>query len=181
MNTMTLGELGLAFARSEDHVDNLIQRHDSETLNRPPSPNRWSALQCIQHLALANELNTGALTTALRARPNLPAADNDRIRPGPMWSFLLKLVDPKTQLRGFAPRRLQPPARLDPAETRRRFMETHDTVRGLIRDCQGLDLNRIRFSHPAIHLRVSAGTTFWLLALHESRHLQQAERAINGR
>jgi DinB superfamily len=178
---MTLDELGLEFTRSEVRVDNLIQGHDSENLNRPPAPNRWSALQCIQHLVLTNELNTGALTRALGKRPNLPAANNDRIRPGLVWSFLLRLVDPKTQLRGFAPRVLRPATRLDPTETRRRFMETHDTLRGLIRECRGLDPNRIRFSHPAIHLWVSAGSAFWLLALHESRHLQQAERAVNGR
>ena len=178
---MTLDELGLEFARSEVRVDRLIQNHDSEILNRTPAPNRWSALQCIQHLVLANELNTGALARALCKRPKLPAADNERIQPGLVWRFLLRLVDPKAKLRGFAPRALRPATSLDPAETRRRFMETHDTLRGLIREYRRLDLNRIRFSHPGIHLRVSAGSTFWLLALHENRHVQQAERAVNGR
>ena len=178
---MTLDELGIEFTRSELRVDNLIQSHGSESLNRPPAPNRWSALQCVEHLVLANELNTGALTRALREQPNLAAANNDRIQPGLVWSLLLRVVDPRTRLKGFAPRVLRPATRLDPTETRRRFMETHETLRGLICKCGGLDLNRIRFSHPVIHLRVSAGCIFWLRALHESRHLQQAERAVNGR
>lgn len=177
---MTLEQLRIEFAHSEVRVDALLQKHDSEQLNLPPSPGRWSALQCIEHLSLANEFNARALTTALRDGPRLPAGDQ-HIRTGLLWRVLLKGVQPNSRLKGFAPRVLQPAARLDPSATHRRFQDTHATLRELIGRCEGIDFNSIRFPHPAVRLRISAGTTLWLLALHESRHLQQAERAVEGR
>jgi len=177
---MTLEHLRMEFAHSEVRVDALLEKHDSERLNLPPTPGRWSALQCIEHVSLANELNAGALGIALRDGPRLPAGDG-QIRTGLLWRVLLKGVQPGTRLRGFAPRVLRPPGRLDPSVTRRRYQDTHATLRELIDRCEGIDFNSIRFPHPAIRLRISAGATLWLLALHESRHLQQAERAVEGR
>jgi len=161
-------------------VDKLLENHDYERLNLPPTPGRWSALQCIEHVSLANELNAGALASALRDGPRVPASD-EHIRTGLLWRILLKGVEPGTRLRGFAPRVLRPAGRLDPCATRRRFQDTHATLRELVGRCEGIDFNRIRFPHPAIRLRISAGATLWLVALHESRHLRQAERAVEGR
>jgi DinB superfamily len=177
---MTLEQLRIEFAHSEGRVDKLLEKHDCERLNVPPGPGRWSALQCIEHVSLANELNTGALAIALRDGPRLPAA-GEHIRTGLLWRILLKGVEPNFRLRGFAPRVLRPADRLDPGVTCRRFQNTHVTLRELMACCEGIAFNRIRFPHPAIRLRISAGATFWLLALHESRHLQQAERAVEGR
>lgn len=177
---MTLAQLRLEFAHSEVRVDALLEKHDSGRLNLPPSAGRWSALQCIEHLSLANELNAGALAVALRDGPRSPPGD-EHIRTGLLWRVLLKGVQPDSRLKGFAPRVLQPADRLDPSVTHRRFQDTHATLRELIGRCEGIDFNSIRFPHPAVRLRISAGAILLLLALHESRHLQQAERAVEGR
>jgi hypothetical protein len=176
--SVTLGDLDLEFSRSEARLDKLLATHDPDLLNRVPGPERWSALQCIEHLTLANRVNSAALAAALRERPKIHAT-NDTIHPGWLWTFLLKLVEPSTRLKGFAPRVLRPPSHLDPVETRNRFEESHDTLRRLMKECHGFDVNRLRFPHPVIRLHISAGVTFWLLALHEARHLQQAERALD--
>jgi hypothetical protein len=125
-------------------------------------------------------LNAGALAIALRDGTRLATGD-EQIRTGLLWRILLKTVESGIRLRGIAPRVLQPTDRLDPGSTRRRFQDTHATLRELMGRCEGMDFNRIRFPHPVIRLRINAGTTFWLLALHEDRHLQQAERAVEGR
>lgn len=177
---MTIGDLSLEFSRSEGRLNKLLDNYDPVLLNRVSRPDCWSALQCIEHLTLTNRLNLASLEAALRERPRIQATD-DLIHPGSLWRFLLKLVHPSTRLKGFAPSVLRPSSRLDPTETRNRFLETHDSLRRLMEECRGLDVNQLRFRHPIIRLHISAGVTFWLLALHEGRHLQQAERAVGSR
>jgi len=180
LSSVTLADLSLEFSRSEARLDKLLDKHDSAMLNRTPGPESWSALQCIEHLTLTNRLNLASLGVALRERPRIQAND-DLIHPGWLWRFLLKLVDPSTRLKGFAPRVLRPSSCLDPIETRNRFLETHKRLHRLMGECSGFDVNRLRFPHPVIRLHISAGVTFWLLALHEGRHFQQAERAVGSR
>ena len=77
----------------------------------------------------ANELNTGAVATDLLKRPSLPTASGrDPIRPGLVWSLLLRGVDSRTRLRGLAPGVLRPATHLDPQDTHRRFLDTHATL-----------------------------------------------------
>ena len=117
---MTLEHLRAEFAHSEVRVDTLLEKHDGERLNLPPAPGRWSALQCIEHLSLANELNAGSLASALRDGPRLRSGDK-HVRAGLLWRVLVKGVQPDSRLKGFAPRVLRPAAQLDPSATRRQL------------------------------------------------------------
>jgi DinB family protein len=150
---MTLEHMRTEFTRSELRVDTLLENHDARRLNTPPAIGRWSALQCIEHLSLTNELNTGALAVALRDQPRTPAEALE-IQTGLLWRILLKGVDPSTRLKGFAPRVLRPSAHFDPAMTRCRFLDTHATLGRLMDQCQGVDFNRVRYRHPVIRLRI---------------------------
>lgn len=177
---MTLRELDAEFSRSEQRAEELLQRYGTEPLNRRPGPRKWSALECLEHLVLTNRLNAGALARALQGAGAAGGVADDTVKPGWVWRLLLKGVDPRSKLKAFAPGKLRPGRELDAAETMQRFRETHVELRALMEKSRAAGVHRVRFIHPAIYLPITPGTTFCLLALHEARHLGQAERAAAG-
>ena len=143
-------------------------------LNWRPEGRRWSILQCLQHLALANkvlgDLMEAAVTESSHSRPVSAG-----LAPNLLWRMLLAAVE-QQWLKGFAPKRIQPASTLDAGATIAELMSTHNQLRSLAGRCAGLDPNRITFRHPFLRLRVSVATAFLLINAHERRHLWQAER-----
>jgi len=162
------------FAKAEDRVRKLLLNRNPSQLNRHPEPGRWSILQCVEHLAITNQLIGNAIDLALEAPPAGP--ESGRIAPGPLWRFFLALIEPSVTLKGFAPKVLQPASSLDCERTLAGFMDSHTRLKSLAARCSGLDLNRLKFRHPILALKLSVGTAFLLIAVHERRHLAQADR-----
>jgi hypothetical protein len=184
MHTVSAGETPIPpalrgafddFARSEERVRALLLGRSAEQLNWRPEPGRWSMLQCVEHLAVTNRFLGNSIELALKGRP-LAGPESDRIAPGLAWRVFLRLLEPSVTLKGFAPRVLQPAPSLDCQRTLAGFVEGHGRLRSLAGRCEGLDLNRLKFRHPIIVMKLSIGTAFLLLAVHERRHIGQAQR-----
>jgi hypothetical protein len=162
------------YAAAELRAHVIVENRDAGVLNWRPDDRRWSILQCIQHLALANQFLGASIERALSEGSKV-GPESERIKPGMVWRFLLALVEPRVRLKGFAPNVLQPPPSLDAEPTLTAFRESHARLRALAARCHGVDVNRLRFRHPIVRLRMSVGCAFLLLAIHERRHLLQAE------
>jgi len=144
-------------------------------LNWKPSPGAWSVGQCLEHLAVSNEVYGQAIADALG---NAPSGSADEIRPG--WFaryFIREYIAPREKpRRQKAPPKIRPVPDVD-AMILQRFLDTNRQTRALVERARGIDVNRVRFKNPFVSwIRFTVGTGLEILSKHEQRHLLQAER-----
>ena len=165
-------DLDAADARASAIMNGL----STDQLNWKPRPDAWSIGQCLEHLALTNEVYIEPMVEALRGAPTGPV---DEITPGwfGRW-FIRTFIEPATQKqRARAPRKAVPVAsRLD-ASILDRFIASNAMTRNVVSLAQGHDVNRLRFRNPFVGpIRFTIGTGLQIVARHNHRHLLQAER-----
>lgn len=154
----------------------LVKPLTPEQLNWKPAPEKWSVGQCLEHLAISNEVYLGPIADALAGPPSRTV---DEIAPGwfGRW-FIRNYIAPSAQTRrARAPSKIAPVlSRVEPAILER-FLKGNRDMRELVARAGGYDVNRLRFRNPFIPLiRFTVGTGFEITAKHEDRHLLQAER-----
>jgi hypothetical protein len=139
----------------------------------------WSVAQCLDHLAITNEVYLGAMKEpAIRAR----AAVRLRRRPAlpgfvGQW-FATKMEPPvKAFSKMKATRNIQPRTSPSLADAFSRFLTSQDAIRDYLSTNADLDLAGIRFPNPLIPgIRFSLATGLHVLTAHERRHIWQGWR-----
>ena len=144
-------------------------------LNWSRSPAEWSVGQCLEHLAMANEVYLRAMSRSLEGRR---AGLVEEIAPG--WFgrlFIRTVIEPSPKMRRWrAPKKIRPGAQV-PSTVLDRFHATNRAIREFMQRARDYDVNRIRFKNPFIGIiRFTVGTGLEVLWRHERRHLLQAER-----
>lgn len=156
----------------------LVKPLTPEQLNWKPAPEKWSVGQCLEHLAIANEVYLDPIADAL-ATP--PSGTVDEIVPGWFASWFIRTyIAPSAQTkRASAPKKITPVlSRVEPTILER-FLDGNRKMRELVIRAAGHDVNRLRFRNPFVPLiRFTVGSGFELTSQHESRHLLQAERVV---
>ena len=155
----------------------LARQLTPEQLNWKPAPEQWSVGQCLEHLAIANEVYLPPIADALEGSP--PVGGAGEITPGwfGRW-FIRTYIAPSPQTkRARAPRKITPVlSRVEPSILDR-FLDGNRKMRDLVTHAAAHDVNRVRFRNPFIPvIRFTVGTGFEVTSKHESRHLLQAER-----
>jgi hypothetical protein len=141
-----------------------------------PAPGAWSVDQVLEHLAVANALYVGSMRAALAAQGNGGAAGE--WKPTFLGRLLRNSVDPSSQRKLPAPRRIVPGPTVQPGVLER-FVASVDDLEALLQQAKGRDLRRIRFMSPlARFLRLNLGDGFAICAAHVARHTNQIERTI---
>lgn len=145
-----------------------------EQLNWKPGPGQWSIGQCLEHLAVSNDVYGAAISSAL---PGAPAGAPDEIRLG--WFsrlFIREFAAPSDH-----PAKRKAPPKIKPApdvgaNILQRFLDTNRATRDLVERAKNIDVNRVRFKNPFVFwIRFTVGTGLEILSKHEQRHLIQAE------
>ena len=146
-----------------------------DQLNWRASQAEWSIGQCLEHLAVTNEVYA---VTIAEGVIDCPAGKADEITPGwfGRW-FIRSFIDPATQkIKAKAPAKIVPIATVD-AGILRRFLETNQITRQLVQRASNVDVNRVRFKNPFIGvIRFTVGTGLEIITKHQRRHLLQGER-----
>ncbi len=160
---------------SDQRAAQIIAGLTSEQLNWQPSPGAWSVGQCLEHLAVTNELYLRPIAKALDDKPVSPVA---AIMPGwfGRW-FIASFAEPSPKTkRAGAPKKIQPASHVD-SSVLDRFRASNHAVRELIQRARDYNVNRIRFANPFVPgIRFTVGTALVIVSGHERRHLLQAER-----
>jgi len=139
----------------------------------------WSVAQCLDHLAITNQVYLGAMKEPairarmagrLRRRPALPGFVG-------RW-FAAKMEPPvKTSSKMKSPRNIKPSASPSLAGAFADFLRSQDKIRDYLSTNADLDLAGIRFPNPLIPgIRFSLATGLHVLTAHERRHIWQAWR-----
>jgi hypothetical protein len=146
-----------------------------QQLNWRRSAAEWSVGQCLEHLAIANEVYLRAMSGSLEGPRVGPVAE---IAPGwfGRW-FIRTVIEPSPKPRRWrAPKKIRPGAQVPPSVLDR-FHATNGAIREFMQRARGYDVNRIRFKNPFFGIiRFTVGTGLEILSRHERRHLLQAER-----
>jgi len=160
-------------------AEELFLSSDPSRLEQSREPGRWSAAQCLAHLAITNFSYLAAMRAA--AKPALHLHNHERsgpLRPGLPTRWFLAHLEPPVARRVRAPGAIQPPALVDARAALKEFQQSQSATIDLLMECRHLDLNKIRFPNPFIPgLRFTVGAGFLIIAAHERRHLWQANMA----
>ena len=147
------------------------------------SPASWCIAQCINHIALTNDLYLAAMQKAaesgrehgkLRRRPALAGFAGRwfaaKIEPPIKPSFRIKTI-PK----------LQPETTVSLEQATTSFASSQRAVEQFIRDSADLDLASIRYSNPIVRgFNFSLASGLNIILAHERRHLWQAWAVCNA-
>ena len=167
--------LNSEFDAADQRATAVVHGLTPHQLNWRPSPAQWSVGQCLEHLAITNEVYLRAMAGSLEGRRAGLVAE---IAPG--WFgrlFIRTVIEPSPKTRRWrAPKKIRPGTQVPPTVLDR-FHATNRAIREFMQRARNSDVNRIRFKNPLIGIiRFTVGTGLEILSRHERRHLLQAER-----
>jgi hypothetical protein len=152
-----------------------------EQFNWRPDVNRWSIVECFDHLNKAAGLFMGTFDRSLAE-----ARARGLTAPGPFTypareRLFVRLMEPPARPRFRAPGPFVPSYGRPPAEVVREFFEWQDRFGEKLRQADGVDLRRTRTRSPVLSwLTFSLGVGFAGFLAHERRHLWQARTIRNN-
>ncbi len=140
-----------------------------------PAPGVWNVLECFQHLIVTDELYYPRLRLAIEKAKR--EGGSAPFRPSLFGKTFIRYVSPESQRKIKTFRTFEPSPALTDLTVLQQFVDHQDALTALIRQADGINLNRGKFSSPASRLvRFSVGEGLTVLVVHQQRHLQQARR-----
>lgn len=151
-----------------------------EQLRWQPAPGRWSIVECLQHLNLAERYYIRNMQHKIDAiglvqtNPTDQSLESDVVGRVFRW-----IIDPQTKMKTPAPGIIRPRRAddLNPASVLAQFMELQTLLHDLLNKAVYLDWNQNRM--PTMFgnwLKMRVGDVLQMLVAHTERHLNQAMR-----
>lgn len=166
------------FRGASDRLHRLQATVPADQWARRPSEGSWSVAECVAHLNLTSEAYVGRMREALeRGRASGGAAPASYKRDFFGW-LIWRAVRPETKTKIKTTAAFVGTSDAPPAQLVADFDRYNDEFVGLLRQADGLPLNRLKVVSPfGPGLKYSVYSAFTILPAHQHRHLQQAERA----
>jgi hypothetical protein len=175
---MPLAALERELRDNSARAENLASRLPAAALARRPGPERWSPAECVEHLNLTTRAYLPLLDKGIA---DLSAKQH--LSPGPYrmeWKarFFRWLLEPPARLKMPTLPPFQPVAIADPERVIPDFIGLQDQLLERLHRGDGLALDQYLIPSPfAKNVRYNLYAAFVVIAVHERRHLWQAERA----
>ncbi|HKI05231.1 MAG TPA: DinB family protein [Thermoanaerobaculia bacterium] len=162
------------FEHLDHHRANLRKTVDEippELRHRRPAPERWSAVEILEHLALVERRLTYLFNQWLAEARETGLPPEGETDPGPAVNLEIVLN------RGYqvtASEAVQPHGKLDEAAAWTALEEARRDLKALVQDCEGLPLGGIVRPHPNPALgRLNFYQWVEFVGWHEARHTAQ--------
>ena len=167
--------------RADSTAAALIRGMSDEQFNwRPDGGTRWSVGQCLEHLAITNELYGAAIRSAVEQARRSGSTRRGELKPGFFGQKFINSLEPPVKRRGRAPSQIKPTSAPTRDEIVRRYHQAHEQLRRTAIDAATIDANRATFANPFLKIvRVKVSTGLHIIAAHDRRHLWQAESVTN--
>lgn len=151
-----------------------------EQLRWKPAPDKWSIIECLQHLNLAERFYIRNIQHKVERLGLIQSNPSDQVlEAGLVGRVLCWLVDPNTKLKVKAPSIIKP-RRADEWDVRQvlgHFVELQTLLHDSIDRVVYLDWNKTKLSTLFGNwLKIRLGDAMRMLVLHTERHLNQAMR-----
>jgi hypothetical protein len=181
---------------AKQHIDNSVKRLEDillevktitgdlseETLNKLEGPQKWSILQCLKHLSIANGIYVKNIASAFE---KYPKQVDDVFRSHWKGDWFTKMISPKNdgEVKNSMKtmKSMDPETNLDPKQTLEEFFAIHDQFIELIKASEDYSLNKVKVPTalgPMVKLRL--GDAYRFLIGHTERHLTQLKRIRNA-
>ncbi|MBN8821546.1 MULTISPECIES: DinB family protein [unclassified Spirosoma] len=161
-------------------VDQEFAPLSEEQLRWKPAPDRWSIVECLQHLNLSERFyirNIQHKVDKLGLVQTMPT--DQTLQSDWVGKALLFAVDPQVKLKLPAPGVVRPRTAADliPADVLGQFIELQTLLHSLLDKAGYLDWNREKvMTLFGNWVKIRLGDAFLMLAAHTERHLKQAMR-----
>ncbi|HEV3317419.1 MAG TPA: DinB family protein [Candidatus Angelobacter sp.] len=155
----------------------LINGLSPEQLTRRPDPGKWSIAECLVHLNLTATNFQKLIGSAIRRGKADKIVGQGPFKAGGVGRLLIWIAEPPPKFKIKAPAKILPPANIgDPSVVIAEFLRAQDEWARLVREADGLDLNKIKAKtgFPGLPPMRLGATIPWMMA-HQRRHLLQAE------
>ncbi|MGL1886069.1 MAG: DinB family protein [Reichenbachiella sp.] len=152
---------------------------DKELLLKRPEKESWSALECIEHLNIAD---AHYLTEFDKRFTNGPESNEEEFRTGWLGNYFVKSIAPRED--GTIPSPMKTMKKFKPVirihhDTVSKFLEDQDELLAVLKQCETLDLHKIKI--PSAIGRIvtfKLGDALRFLIGHNLRHIIQAKKAL---
>jgi hypothetical protein len=152
-----------------------------EQFNNAPAGGGWSIAQCIAHLTLTFEQFEPRFVAAIAEARAQGVTGEEPFRNSLLERVAIKGVEPPPSFKVKAPTPFVMLEPCPPGRVLQQYEDAHRRLQAIFRSADGLDLARIRVSHPAISIwKQRLGASFLILTGHCRRHLWQAARVREG-
>ena len=157
-----------------------IQAHSEEALAWREDEKKWNALECIQHLNWYSDFYLPEIDRRIQAAPK---KSHPEFKTNWLGKKFVKAVSPLEQgAKGMNTMKDKNPLAMDlsPA-TLDQFIGDQERMLKLLDAAKEVNLTKTKTSISISKLiKVRLGDTFRVVIYHNQRHLQQAERALQG-
>ena len=161
----------------EHDARRLVDGLTDEQGGRQPEPGSWSVAECLDHLAVGNEIYMTAMRDPAAAARAAGRRSRGPATPGLLGGWFAWSLEPpvKKRFRTKAPAKIAPRQAPRLSDAAPRFFASHDAIRRFVRENADLDLAGVLFPNPFVPvLRFSLASGIHILAAHERRHIWQA-------
>ena len=145
-----------------------------------PGPDRWSILECLQHLNLAERFYIRNMQHKVDALSPVQAPPADQtLESDWVGKIMLYAIDPVMNIKLPAPGMIRPrrPDELNPTDVLNQFIDLQTTLRDLLDRAVYLDWNQEKITTMYGNwLTIRLGDALRMLVAHTERHMNQAMR-----
>lgn len=175
------------FAAVRARFDALMAGVREEQWASRPSPSEWSVAECIAHLNLTSAAMLPRIRAAFDEARAMPPVGARAYAQSTLGWILGKTVGPAPRIAGMTLGRVRTPPPFVPGSDLPRdqvmdeFTAWREAEERLVRDAEGLAIDRVRIESPfRAETYYDGWSALLILARHELRHLVQAERAYEA-
>ncbi|MCX6216046.1 DinB family protein [Spirosoma sp.] len=163
-----------------DTVEREFTTLSDEQLRWKPAPDKWSIVECLQHLNLAERFYIRNLQHKVDKLGLIQTAPVDQTLESDLVGKALRyIVDPQSKLKFPAPGMIRPrtAAELQPADVIGQFLDLQTLLLGMLDKAVYMDWNREKLMTIFGNwLKINLGDAARMLVAHTERHLNQAMR-----
>jgi hypothetical protein len=151
-----------------------------EQLRWKPGPDRWSIVECLQHLNLAERYYIRNMQHKVEKLGLIQTTPTDQtLQSDWVGKAMLYAVNPEVKIKLPAPGIVRPRSAADlvPTEVMAQFLELQNLLRTLLDKAVFLDWNQDKvMTLFGNWLKMRVGDAFLMLVAHTERHMKQAMR-----
>jgi hypothetical protein len=173
-------ELTTELNEATERARRLVERTDGRVFTVRPSPQHWSAAECLSHLTLTGQAFVPVIQQAIRSAKKSGAKGSGRARMDVLGSVMRWLMEPpaRSHFKTAAP--FVPRAARPKAEAFAEFASLQSQLMYEVLESGDVDFGAIRVvSIFNRRIRYNLYSAFRIIGAHERRHLWQAENAVD--
>ncbi|SHI64021.1 DinB superfamily protein [Hymenobacter daecheongensis DSM 21074] len=153
-----------------------------DQLNRRPAPGKWSIGQCLEHLNIIGGHVLPVMARKLKQAQESGSKPAETVKTGFIGrKLIVAMQTPASEKPLQSPQQYAPSGSRLPRTVVEVFSRQLDELANLVEQARTVNANGIRIPNPVIPLLYLRLTDqLELLVVHLKRHVQQAERVLDG-